>query len=138
MGGDGVGSMVCEHLKALDDELTAAGIEVVYRDRQPWSKSCRNWTRYKCFLDLALLRDRFKLDDCVIDWEFKDHWQGNERGFVCSEHFDAIIGDYDRLPNSSVMSRWLFKHNVLLIVTVFFAIFSLVITMTMTPIRHIR
>jgi hypothetical protein len=88
--------MVCEHLQALDDELTAAGIEVIYRDRQPWCLNCRAWTRYKCYLDLASIRTRLKLADCVVDWDFKDHWQGQERGFVCEEHHDAVIGNYDQ------------------------------------------
>ena len=88
--------MVCEHLKALDDELSAVGIDVIYRDRQPWTRNCRNWTRYACYLDLLGIRARLKLADCVVDHVFKDHWQGDERGFVCDVHHDAVIGDYDK------------------------------------------
>jgi hypothetical protein len=91
--------MTCEHLKPLDDELATRGVEVVYRDRQPWTRNCRNWTRYACFLDLPALRERFRLPDCVVDHVLKDHWQGEECGFVCDEHHDAIIGDYAPRPD---------------------------------------
>lgn len=94
--------MVCEHLKPLDDALTAAGVHVVYRDKQPWTKNCRNWTRYVVAFDMAAVRERFKLDECDVDWEIDDHWSGTERGFVCNQHGDAIIGDVypprDRKP----------------------------------------
>ena len=89
-----MGGMVCEHLKALDDALTAAGVQIVYRDQQPWTKNCRNWTRYACAFDMEAMRERFKFADFVVDWEIDDHWQGCERGFECNEHKDAIIGDF--------------------------------------------
>jgi hypothetical protein len=96
--------MVCEHLEQLDRELTAAGVEVIYRDQQPWSKNCRAWTRYACFLDLAAIRARLKLADCVEDHVYRDPWQGEERGFVCREHNDAVIGDYSKLPDRPVIT----------------------------------
>src|SRR4029453_9043470 len=56
------------------------------------------WTRYACYLDLSSIRARLKLAECVVDHVFKDNWQGEERGFVCDEHDDAVIGDYERRP----------------------------------------
>lgn len=96
--------MVCDHLRQLDDELTAQGIDVIYRDRQPWSKNCRAWTRYACYLDLAAIRQRTRFADCVSDHVFEDHWQGHERGFVCDQYHDAIIGDSKADPSRPVIT----------------------------------
>jgi hypothetical protein len=95
--------MVCEHLQALDEELTAAGIDVIYRDRQPWSRNCRAWTRYACYLDLAAIRERLQLADCVVDHLYNNPWMGEERGFDCNEHHDAIIGDYEQRSGRPVI-----------------------------------
>jgi hypothetical protein len=126
--------MVCEHLKALDETLTAAGVQVVYRDRQPWAKDCRNWTRYAVAFDIAAVRERFNFDDCVVDWEVDDHWQGSERGFVCNQHNDAIIGDFypskelrrplgqTKLPRWSAHWTLPIVGSVLFVVTIVFAI----------------
>jgi hypothetical protein len=100
-----MGGMVCEHLKTLDDALTAAGVAVVYRDQQPWSRNCRNWTRYAVSFDMTAVREQFGFSDCVVDWEIDDHWQGTERGFVCQEHNDAIIGDFYP-PRERGKPRW--------------------------------
>jgi hypothetical protein len=96
--------MVCEHLRLLDDELAAAGIEVIYRDHQPWTRNCRAWTRYACYLDLAAIRSRLDFAPCVVDHEYRDIWQGEERGFVCTEHSDAIVGDYSSDPTRPVVT----------------------------------
>jgi hypothetical protein len=95
--------MVCEHLRVLDEELTRLGVEVIYRDEKPWSENCRCWTRFACYLDLASIRARLRLAECVTDWEFKDHWQGEERGFVCETCQDAVIGDYQKIPGRMVV-----------------------------------
>ena len=96
--------MVCEHLQQLDDELTARGYEVIYRDDKPWTKNCRAWTRYACYLDLAAIRARIQFADCVIDHVYDDHWQGHEQGFVCSQCHDAVIGDAKRYPDREVVT----------------------------------
>jgi len=95
--------MVCEHLRQLDDELTARGVEVIYRDRQPWSKNCRAWTRYACVLDLASIRQRIHFASCVSDDVWEDHWTGYEQGFVCDECHDAVIGDTKPQPGRPVI-----------------------------------
>lgn len=86
--------MVCEHLRALDEELTAAGIPVDYRERQPRACHCRAWTRFSRYLDLNSIRARMNFPACVEEHEWNDIWTGNERGFVCTVHDDAVIGDY--------------------------------------------
>jgi hypothetical protein len=95
--------MVCQHLLQLDEELSRHGIEVIYRDWQPWGQNCRNWTRFACYLELSALRARLKLADCVVDHVFRGTFQGDERGFVCHEHWDAIIGDYERCSDRPVV-----------------------------------
>ena len=87
--------MICEHLRAVDLELTKQGLEVIYKDTKPWSKQCRRWTRYACVLDLESLRRRLSIPDCVTDHLHDDIWTGNERGFYCEICHDAVIGDYD-------------------------------------------
>jgi hypothetical protein len=63
--------MVCQHLEELDEELSRRGIDLIYRDWQPWGQNCRNWTRYTCYLELSALRARLKLADCVVDHVFR-------------------------------------------------------------------
>lgn len=95
--------MVCEHLRQLDDELAASAIEVIYRNERPWTKNCRAWTRYACFLDLPSIRKRIQFSDCVSDHIYEDHWMGHEQGFVCEECNDAVIGDAIRDPERPVV-----------------------------------
>ena len=87
--------MICEHLQVLDQELKKARIKIVYENAKPWSKNCRSWNRYDCYLDLKSIRARLKLADCVKDHIYKDNWNGEERGFVCDDCNDAIIGNYE-------------------------------------------
>ncbi len=95
--------MLCEHLAALDRELSGAGLEVVYREQQVWSNNCRAWTRYACYLDLPSIRERLGLAACVVDHRNDDPRSGTERGFVCTEHHDAIMGDLEPRPGRPVV-----------------------------------
>jgi hypothetical protein len=56
-----------------------------------------------CYLKLSALRARLKLADCVVDHVFKGTFQGDERGLVCHEHWDAIIGDYESCSDRPVV-----------------------------------
>jgi hypothetical protein len=82
---------MCEHLKALDEELTRSGIAETFRG-SPWSRNCREWAYFTCHLDLAAIRNRLALASCVVDHINDDPRSGTERGFCCEEHFDAIVG----------------------------------------------
>lgn len=82
---------VCEHLSKLENELVERGVRVTSRGA-PWSKNCREWVYFACVLDRASLRKRFDFAACVVDHENTDPRSGVERGLVCEEHFDAIMG----------------------------------------------
>ena len=86
---------MCEHLQQLENELTGRGISITCRG-QPWSENCREWVYFDCVLDLQLLREQFKLDECVTDHTNNDPRSGLERGFYCELCHDAIMG---RHPN---------------------------------------
>jgi hypothetical protein len=83
--------MVCEHLHPLEAELKRIGIPETFRG-QAWSSNCHEWAYFDCHLDLASLRKRLGLANCVIDHENTDTHSGTERGFVCQEHHDGVIG----------------------------------------------
>ncbi len=86
--------MVCEHLANLEQELIARKIPETYRGR-PWSRNCREWVYFDCFLDTASIRKRLKLDECVEDHVNHDTKSGVERGLACNVHHDAIVGAYE-------------------------------------------
>jgi hypothetical protein len=82
---------MCEHLIQLETELTERGIPITFRG-QAWSRNCREWVYFTCYFDLASVRARLGLAPCVIDHVNDDPKSGEERGFVCSEHHDGIMG----------------------------------------------
>ncbi len=83
--------MVCECLAKLEQALLNAGIKETYRG-QAWSQNCREWVYFDCVLDLPSLRERFGLSDLVKDHEHRGTHDGSERGFVCSECQDGVMG----------------------------------------------
>jgi hypothetical protein len=83
--------MVCDHLRPLEQALQAAGIRVNHRGML-WSKNCREWAYFDVRLDTDALRQRFALPSCVVVHENTDPRSGLEKGFVCQECHDAIIG----------------------------------------------
>lgn len=86
--------MVCEHLAPVEAELRARGVRGTFRG-QAWSENCREWVYFDCVLDRAGLRRRFALAPCVVDHEHRGTHDGQEAGFVCTQHHDGIMG---RLP----------------------------------------
>ena len=82
---------MCEHLRQLEEELIGRGIAVTFRG-QAWSRNCREWVYFSCYLDLAAVRARLALPACVVDHVNADPKSGEERGFVCTEHHDAVMG----------------------------------------------
>ena len=84
---------ICEHLQPLADYLTAAGIEVTFAG-QPWSTNCRTWIYFNIELNIEDLKIRFSLTPPVTLHTNEDTHSGLERGFVCTEHHDAVIGIY--------------------------------------------
>jgi hypothetical protein len=87
--------MICEHLRPLEQAMTAAGMRETYRG-QPWSNNCREWVYFDCYIDTDAVRARFAIPPCVTDHVHRGTHDGRERGLVCSTCNDAIMGVYDR------------------------------------------
>ncbi len=83
--------MICEHLRELEAALVNAGFKEVFRGKA-WSDHCREWVYFDCLLSLPALRAKFRLPPCVTDHIHRGTHDGQEAGFVCSEHDDAIMG----------------------------------------------
>jgi hypothetical protein len=83
--------MVCRHLAPLENELIKANVQETYRG-QAWTKNCREWVYFNCVLDTAALAARFQFPPCVKVHENLDPKSGTERGFVCTECHDGIMG----------------------------------------------
>jgi len=90
--------MICEHLSELERHLTEAGFSETFRG-QAWSDNCREWVYFDCYLPLALIRTRLRLDVCVEDHQHLGTHDGRESGFVCRVHHDGIMGHH---PSSGV------------------------------------
>ncbi len=93
---------MCEHLQQLESELLARGTPLTFRG-QAWSSNCREWAYFTCYLDLDSIRKRLNLAACVVDHENTDSHSGTERGFVCEEHHDGIMGRLEESPGISVI-----------------------------------
>lgn len=87
--------MVCEHLRVLEQELVARGIKETFRG-QAWSKNSREWVYFACYLDRAMLRQRFSFAESVKEWEHLGTHDGQEVGFVCTACQDGIMGVHER------------------------------------------
>lgn len=93
--------MTCEHLKPLEDAILAAGIRVTFRG-QAWSQNCREWVYFDAFLDTAAVRELMAFPACVEDHAHRGTHDGQERGLVCTDCHDAIMGRYDPTPGLAV------------------------------------
>jgi len=89
--------MLCEHLQAVEKAMIAAGIKETYRG-EAWSKNCREWVYFDCFIDVAAVRRRFPLAACVQDHAHRGTHDGQERGLECTECHDAVMGVYEKTP----------------------------------------
>lgn len=87
--------MTCEHLRPLEQAMLTAGIRETFRG-QAWSKNCREWVYFDCFIDTASVRQKFNLPTCVSEHAHRGTHDGQERGLVCSTCWDAIMGAYER------------------------------------------
>lgn len=83
--------MVCPHLRSLEQALHAAQIRETSRGT-PWSQNCREWVYFDVRLDVEALQRRFAFPPCVVVHENTDPRSGLEKGFVCEECHDAVIG----------------------------------------------
>lgn len=83
--------MVCIHLSRLERALIESGTRETYRG-QAWSRNCREWVYFDVRLKVKDLSVRFGLGPPVTIHENTDPRSGLERGFVCSECDDAVMG----------------------------------------------
>jgi len=83
--------MTCEHLRQLESEILAAGIQETFRG-QAWSDNCREWVYFDCYFDRKSIRSRIEFAACVRDHEHRGTHDGQEAGFVCAQCHDAIMG----------------------------------------------
>jgi hypothetical protein len=83
--------MTCRHLYPLEADLIAAGVKEMYRGTA-WSRNCREWVYFDIVLDVASVASRMKFPPCVELHENLDPKSGTERGFVCNECNDAVMG----------------------------------------------
>ena len=86
--------MVCEHLRQLEDELIAAGVRETFRGRA-WTRHCREWVYFDCYLDRDSIRRRIAFEACVADHELLGCHEGQESGFVCERCRDGIMGVHE-------------------------------------------
>lgn len=85
--------MTCEHLVHIERAIVAAGFKETYRGAA-WSMNCREWVYFDCELPIAAIRQAFPLADCVKDHAHRGTHDGQESGFVCEIHKDAVMGLY--------------------------------------------
>jgi hypothetical protein len=93
--------MVCEHLQQLEHEIIQAGINETFRG-QAWTKNCREWVYFDCYLDRESIKKRFSFPDHIVEHEHKGTHDGQEAGFICKKCNDAIMGYYSLQASSNV------------------------------------
>jgi hypothetical protein len=95
---------LCTHLRPVEDALTQAGAKELSRG-QAWSKNCREWVYVDRFLDTGAILTEFQLPPCVEAYVHRGTHDGSERGIVCTEHQDAIMGPVDPSPDRPSFPR---------------------------------
>jgi hypothetical protein len=93
--------MVCEHLAPLEQALLLRNFTVTSRG-QAWSKNCREWVYFDCFLDIPAIQAHVRLPECVTTHSHRGTHDGQELGFVCTLCNDAIMGLYEPVPGKPV------------------------------------
>jgi hypothetical protein len=96
--------MTCEHLRALEQAILESGIRETSRG-QAWSENCREWVYFHCFIATAAVRERFPLEGCVRDHEHRGTHDGSERGFICEQCHDGLMGWIEPAPGVPVFPQ---------------------------------
>lgn len=86
--------MTCTHLRPFEEAIIASGARETFRG-QAWSQNCREWVYFDCYIDTDAVSRAFQLPGCVSVHAHRGTHDGQERGFVCSECHDAIMGRYE-------------------------------------------
>lgn len=89
--------MLCSCLAPLEREILNSGAKETSRG-QAWSKNCREWVYFDLVFDTEALTSRVSFPPSVTTHENTDPRSGLERGLVCTEHHDAIMGRISGAP----------------------------------------
>jgi len=81
--------------------MLARGIRETFRGAA-WSLNCREWVYFDCFIDMAAVCSKFALADCVQEHVHRGTHDGQERGFVCAQCHDGVMGSYEKRPGTAV------------------------------------
>jgi hypothetical protein len=92
--------MTCKHLRQIEQAIQARWIRETSRG-QAWSRNCREWVYFDCYIDTAAVRRSFKLASCVIEHKHHGTHDGSERGFYCKKCDDGVMGCYE--PHAGVV-----------------------------------
>jgi hypothetical protein len=84
---------VCEHLLPVQQALMADGAKIQYCG-QPWSSNCHIWVYFDRALNCEGLIIAHALPECVQIHDHRGTHDGSERGLVCTEHQDGLMGRY--------------------------------------------
>jgi hypothetical protein len=84
---------ICEHLAPVQQALVADGAKIQYCG-QPWSANCHVWVYFDRVLDCEGLMIAHALPGCVGVHDHSGTHDGSERGLVCNEHMDGLMGRY--------------------------------------------
>jgi hypothetical protein len=95
--------VTCEHLRPLEQAIIAAGIRETFRG-QAWSNDCREWVYFDCVIDVDAVRRRFALDACVTEHSHHGTHDGEERGLVCKQCHDGVMGRLAPIAGSPVFA----------------------------------
>ncbi|HWE95551.1 MAG TPA: hypothetical protein VG269_16420 [Tepidisphaeraceae bacterium] len=82
---------ICEHLRPLLQYLLNQGAKITFAG-QAWAHDCRVWVYFDGVLECEALHKRLSLPATVIIHDHRGTHAGAERGLVCQEHHDALIG----------------------------------------------
>ena len=83
--------MPCEHLRELEAAIADAAIAEESRGKA-WSNATVEWVYFACWLDLAAIRRRFRLDACIAEHSHRGTHDGAESGLRCTACQTAIMG----------------------------------------------
>jgi hypothetical protein len=83
---------LCEHLQPVEKYLRDQGAKV-FSVCRPWTQNCRTWVYFaNVVLDLASMRRKLNLPECVEDFVHRGTVDGAEQGFVCKLDHDGVMG----------------------------------------------
>jgi hypothetical protein len=82
---------VCEHLRPVAEYLVNRGAKVTYAG-PAWSRNCRVWLYFDIVLDCEGLVKQFALPATITIHDHRGTHDGAERGLVCAECHDAVMG----------------------------------------------